>query len=223
MLKKIFHYIGSNLCNISKEKEIYPNLLGDRDIEWSFIAAHLPTGPGYALDFGTGESSMGLMAARKKYCVTAIDLGKISWSYIHTNLEFIQGDILDLPFPEHKFDVIINCSTVEHVGLPGRYNVSESKPDGDIDAMERLKKLMKPNGCMLITIPIGKDAVFMPLHRVYGNERLPKLFKGYIIEYEEFWLKNDKNQWVMADKTEALMKEPQAYLYGLGCFILRCG
>jgi hypothetical protein len=31
------------------------------------------------------------------------------------------------------FDTVINCSTVEHVGLPGRYG-GPSIPDGDLEA-----------------------------------------------------------------------------------------
>lgn len=206
---------------ISEPKHTYPDLKGDRDIEWSFVAAYCPEGPGDALDFGTGGSSLGLIAARKKFHVTSIDLGRIDWPYAYPKLKFIQGDLLEIPLPEQKFDLIINCSTIEHVGLAGRYNILHNKPDGDLEVMKYLKKIMKPNGSMLITIPVGRDSVFKPLHRVYGLERLPKLFKGYTIEHEEFWVKNEDNQWIMADKTEALMKEPQSNLYGLGCFVLR--
>lgn len=218
MIKKIQNYIGNYILKKNKDEL---NLQGDRDIEWSFVAAYCPEGPGYALDFGTGGSSLGLIAARKKFQVTSIDLGKVEWPYINPHLEFIQGDLLEMSFQQKEFDIIINCSTIEHVGLQGRYNIFHNKPDGDIEAMQYMKNILKDNGHMLITIPVGIDAIFKPLHRVYGLERLPKLFYGYSIQYEEFWVKNSDNKWIMTDKNDALLRETQPYLYGLGCFILR--
>jgi 2-polyprenyl-3-methyl-5-hydroxy-6-metoxy-1,4-benzoquinol methylase len=102
-----------------------PNLKGDRDIEYSWIAANMPEGPGEALDFGSGPSYMGLIAVRKGFNVTAVDLEPVKWFYKHPNFKFIQGDIFKLEFPPAHFDLIINCSTIEHVGLPGRYGITE--------------------------------------------------------------------------------------------------
>jgi hypothetical protein len=50
------------------------NLWGDRDVEYSFIAAHMPNGPGKALDFGSGSSYMSLLAALRGFEVIALDL-----------------------------------------------------------------------------------------------------------------------------------------------------
>jgi len=204
------------------------NLLGDRDIEWSFVAAHMPSGPGEALDFGPGGSFLALIAAKRGFNVTAIDLEGVCWPYVHPRLQFIQGDILKLPLAENHYDLVINCSTVEHVGLVGRYGVTESRPDGDLEAMERLKRAMKPGGTMLLTVPVGQDAVFLPLCRVYGRDRLPRLLAGYIVEKETYWVKNGENRWVQADKDTALSFkasaaswDPLRNVYALGCFVLR--
>lgn len=198
-----------------------PNLRGDRDIEYSWIVANLPKGSGRALDFGCGTSHLALIAARSGFKTTAIDLTPVHWFYIHHNLDFIQKDIFESGFAPETFDLIINCSSIEHVGIVGRYNVKESRPDGDVEAMAEMKKLLKPEGRMLLTIPIGRDAVFPCLHRVYGKRRLPKLLDGYIIEKEEYWTKNDRNQWLLTEKSKALELEPNRNFYGLGCFVLQ--
>ena len=204
------------------------NLRGDRDIEWSWIAAQMPPGPGEALDFGHGSSHLGLIAAQRGFNVTAVDLQPARWCYQHPGLRFVQGDILRLPLPVGHFDVVINCSTVEHVGLVGRYGVSEERSDGDLDAMARLGQLMKPGGRMLLTIPVGQDAIFAPLCRVYGDERLPRLLHGYAIEAETFWMKDDQNRWNVCDRNSALKFKASAgswdamqNVYALGCFVLR--
>ncbi len=205
-----------------------PNLTGDRDIENAGIASQMPPGPGEALDFGPGGSFLGLIAVQRGFSVTAVDLEPVQWHYIHPGLQFIHGDILKLSLPTKHFDLVINCSTVEHVGLAGRYGVTESSPDGDLEAMARLKELMKSGALMLLTLPIGQDAVFYPVHRVYGTERLPRLLEGYEVEKETFWVKDNQNRWVLAEKEAALSFKasagswnPLRNIYALGCFVLR--
>jgi hypothetical protein len=100
---------------------------------------------------------MGLIAVRKRFNVTAVDIESVKWFYKHPNFKFIQGDIFKLEFSPAYFDLIINYSTIEHVGLAGRYEVIESRPDGDIEAMKILKTILKLNGIMLLTIPVGRD------------------------------------------------------------------
>jgi SAM-dependent methyltransferase len=205
------------------------NLLGDRDIEWSWIASQMPSGPGETLDFGPGGSHLGLIAAQRGFNVTAVDLEPVYWPYVHLGLRFIQGDILKLPLPKEHFDLVINCSTVEHVGLAGRYGVTEDRPDGDLEAMAWLRDLMKPGGVMLLTIPVGQDAVFAPLTRIYGAQRLPRLLESYEVVKEAFWVKDDKNRWMLCDRDTALNFKasagswnPLQNVYALGCFVLRC-
>jgi SAM-dependent methyltransferase len=195
--------------------------MGDRDIEHSWIAANMPEGPGLALDFGCGPFWLGLLAARKGFSVTAIDLEPVIWHYEHPSLRFLQGDILKSTLPSEHYDLIINCSSIEHVGLAGRYGVTESRPDGDIEAMVILKNLVKPDKIMLLTIPVGRDHLFKPLHRVYGQDRLPKLLKGWEIQKNEFWIKDTLNRWIFVEKSVALNIEPVKHCYGLGLFVLR--
>lgn len=204
------------------------NLTGDRDIEWSWVAWQMPSGPGETLDFGPGGSHLALIAAQRGFNTVAVDLEPIHWSYVHSKLRFIQGDILELPLPTKHFDLIINCSTVEHVGLAGRYGVTENRPDGDLRAMARLRELMKPDGIMLLTIPVGQDAVFASSCRIYGRERLPRLLDGCAVEKEAFWVKDEKNCWILCDRETALSFEasagswdPLKSIYALGCFVLR--
>jgi SAM-dependent methyltransferase len=197
-----------------------PNLRGDRDVEFSWVAANLPLGPGKALDFGCGVSYLAFIAARKGFDTIAIDLLPVHWFYNLPNLHFIQGDIFISEFEADSFDVIINCSSIEHVGLVGRYSVVQKRPDGDIEAMDMMARLLKPGGTMLLTIPVGRDAVFAPLHRVYGENRMSKLLASYVIEKEEYWEKDEFNKWQLVEKRKAIDSEPKQGLYGLGCFIL---
>jgi len=218
----LIDWIPPAMLEIAARKNA-PNLVGDRDIEWSWISSQMPSGPGEALDFGCGKSFLALIAAQQEFQVTAIDLVPVRWHYLHPSIQFTCGNILELPLPTEHFDLVINCSTLEHVGLTGRCSVA----DGDLEAMTKLRELMKPNGMMLLTIPVGQDDVFLPMCRIYGTERLPMVLEGYAIEKETFWVKDDQNRWTPAEKEIALSFKasvkswnPFKNVYALGCFVL---
>lgn len=204
------------------------DLSGDRDIEWSFIAARIPKGPGAALDFGCYSGNLCVLAAQHGFQVLGIDLETHQFPYHHPNVEFRCGDLIHMELPTEKFDLILNCSTIEHVGLPGRYGVTSEQGDGDLRAMRKLLSLMKSSGRMLLTLPCGQDATFIPWHRVYGHERLPRLLEGYEIEEQRFWMKEPDNRWKECDPEKALSFAPTGHStvavycsYALGCFVLR--
>jgi len=184
-------------------------------------------GPGRLLDFGASEGSLSIVAAQRGFNVLALDLGMEKFAWKHPQVEFLQGDLLKMDLPMESFDVILNCSAVEHVGLTGRYGVAAEETDGDLAAMERFSALLKASGRMLLTIPCGLDAAIPPWHRVYGEKRLPKLLKGFDIAAEEFWVKHADNRWHPCDRATALSfaptghpSDPTLCSYALGCFVL---
>jgi 2-polyprenyl-3-methyl-5-hydroxy-6-metoxy-1,4-benzoquinol methylase len=231
--ERLYRFLASAKKRFKRSETAAPesstlNLNGDRDIEWSWIGSQMPDGPGEALDFGPGRSFMALLAAERGFRVTGVDLTITEYPYTHPNLSFVNDDLLELGFSENRFDLILNCSTVEHVGLAGRYGVTKIRKDGDLEAMELLHRLLKPEGSMLLTIPVGKDAIFPPICRVYGIERLPLLLEHYQIEKEIYWIKNSENKWEKTDKEMALHFKALAgswdamqNIYALGCFVLR--
>jgi SAM-dependent methyltransferase len=195
-----------------------PTLQGDRWIEWSFCFARLAEGNGRTLDFGSDIGFLALGAAQRGHEVVAFDREELDIDYEHERVHAVQGDVLTYDFGGERFDQIINCSTVEHVGLSGRYGSFEA-PDGDLEAMATLRGLLTPTGRMILTIPVGRDLVAAPLHRVYGEERLPRLLQGFTILEEQFWCKQD-SRWRQAERTQALSVVGSQSFYALGLFVL---
>jgi SAM-dependent methyltransferase len=193
--------------------ELRIDLSGDRDIEWSYIASRLPIGEGYVLDFGCGYGNMSIHGVQKGHRVLALDLEHNHFPWSHPQLEMVCGDLLKLNLPESAFDFILNCSTVEHVGLSGRYGVAVDETDGDLAAMRKLGQLLKPGGKMLMTIPCGLDAAIV--------------LQGFELQEEIYWLKHSDNRWHVSDRAQALSFAPTGHptiptrcSYALGCFVL---
>lgn len=203
------------------------NILGDRSIEWSFVRKHLPIGPGHCLDFGPGGSTLATDAVRRGLDVMAIDSDNTDWRE-QPDVRMLHADLLEARLPEAWFDVVINCSSIEHAGIPGRYGITEMAPDADLAVMAELRRVMRPGAIMLLTIPLGQDAVFIPKCRVYGAERLPRLLDGYDIREQYCYVKTERNDWLLCRLETALQEEasvwsetPAGNLYALGCFVLR--
>lgn len=194
------------------------NLAGDRWVEWSFCFARMAEGPGRSLDVGADIGFLTLAAAQRGHHVVAFDRLPDRLDYAHPNVSYLQADILTHDFGDERFDQIINCSSIEHVGLSGRYGSTDAS-DGDLEAMGRLRDLLAPQGRMILTVPIGRDGVFTPQHRIYGAERLPKLLDGFRTLEEQYWVKED-GRWRGGDRTTALAVQGSAAFYALGLFVL---
>lgn len=204
------------------------NIEGERNIEWTFLSREMPNGPGEAIEFGCEDGYMSLLAAQKGFHVLANDLQEQSFTWRHPLVDFCHGDFLKLDMPRNYFDLAINCSSVEHVGVAGRYGITVTEEDGDILVMERLADVLKQDGLLLMTGPCGRDAILTPWCRVYGAARLPRLFGPFQIVKESYWVKDSFNRWVQCERDVALGFEPRNHptdghscAYALGCFVLR--
>jgi SAM-dependent methyltransferase len=199
-----------------EDAAVHP-LSGDRAIEWSYVTMQLSSKPSSILDVGCVGSALAGIASRLGHQVTAVDLREIEFEM--PRVTFHRGDIIEMDFGGERFDTIINCSVIEHVGLGKRYG-GASRANGDLLLMEKLKKLLKPDGHMILTIPIGLDAIIFPFHRIYGIKRLSKLLAEYRILHEEFWAKGSNKIWNRCDKKYALSIKGSSDHYALGLFLL---
>lgn len=75
------------------------------------------------------------------------------------------------------FDAVLSISSFEHDGL-GRYG-DKINPNGDLEAMEKVKKMLHPEGLLFLAVPVGQDLLVWNLHRVYGKIRLKALLNGW--------------------------------------------
>jgi SAM-dependent methyltransferase len=200
-----------------------PDLTADREIEWTYVAARIgryADSSSRVLDFGCGVGVLSFAAASLGARVLAIDLVPLQFHVSYENIEFRQVDVMALDEKAERFDLVLNCSTIEHVGLGGRYGAREAA-DGDIEAMRKMRRLLKPGGHMLMTLPIGRDGVIRPLHRIFGEKRLPRMLEGFEVVESIFWRKDARNAWTRCSQEEAMREVGNERYYALGCMTLK--
>lgn len=76
-----------------------------------------------------------------------------------------------------QFDVGFSISSFEHDGL-GRYG-DPINPKADIEIMKNMKKTIRQNGLLFLSVPVGCDTLVWNTHRIYGKIRLPMLLNGW--------------------------------------------
>lgn len=200
------------------------SLKGDRKIEQAWIGKRVPMGDGYLLDVGPGPRfDLTGVALRQGWTVIALDIRPLAPKFSHERFTFVHEDLNTVKLP-YKFGCILNLSSIEHFGLPGRYGIEKLDIDADLRGMKRLHSLMTDKGQMLMTVPVGHDALFVPYHRVYGVKRLPLLLEGFRVIKQEYWNKiNGIDTYRKCSRQEALDTEPlngKVRYYAIGAMIL---
>jgi SAM-dependent methyltransferase len=168
----------------------------ERIVEHIFVHTRLPRPPARVLDLGCAESSNSLEMASLGFDVVGVDLRPLPLQ--HPNFRMLIADIGNLPLPDASFDVVVSLSTIEHVGLDW-YTPS---PDGTSDhkVIAEVKRLLKPGGRFLLTIPFGQHIV-TPVHRVYNRAMLDALLLP-LKRVETSFAVLDGNSWVHTNDVE---------------------
>ena len=162
---------------------LYHLVINERIVDYSFVHQNIGLNEkGRILDVGCHGSKLVIELASLGYDVYGID--GIEYPLQHPNFTFVLGDICRTPFPDDFFDAVTAVSTIEHIGL-GRYE-DQTYSDGDKKAINEIKRILKPGGKAIITVPFGKRTVVyrkkIPLHRVYDSQALTGLFSDSGLE-----------------------------------------
>jgi SAM-dependent methyltransferase len=94
-----------------------------------------------------------------------------------SNLTLGHADLTNLHFESNSIESISCMHTIEHIGL-GRYG-DPIDPNGDIKAINELKRVTAPNGSLLLVTPVGKPRIQFNAHRIYSFEMIIELFQNF--------------------------------------------
>jgi len=124
----------------------------------------------------------------------------------------------------YTIDSSLPESTLEHVGVAGRYDVDAADEEGDSHAMREIDRILRPGGRALLTLPYGVGRS-LPLNRLYGPEQVRKLISGFqLIESEYFRYAARYSLWLSVPEETARANDWDAEpWYALACLHLRKG
>jgi SAM-dependent methyltransferase len=195
-------------CSLKRKPFIKKALLNERIVEIPFAIDALAgmAKTSRVLDLGCMESVLPLFLAGLGFQVTGFDFRQ--YPYRVPNFKFVQGSILDLPFEKESFDVVTCVSTIEHIGI-GFYSDPKDIISCDIQGMLEIKRVLKPGGRLILTVPFGK-AFINNQQRIYDRQGLDKLLAGFSVNTIKFF-KNTQavkgnNYWeqIPPDQAESL-------------------
>ena len=99
-------------------------------------------------------------------------------------VKYIYGDSMNTNLPSESADFVSIISTLEHVGL-GRWG-DPLDIDGDLKTMDEIRRILRPGGYVVLTIPYGYPTVVFNLNRIYDAGRLSTVTKGFDVVVSEF-------------------------------------
>ncbi|MEN9649271.1 MAG: hypothetical protein RL094_238 [Candidatus Parcubacteria bacterium] len=130
-----------------------------------------------------------------------------------SDLESKEGDLMKLPFQDSELASLSCMHTIEHIGL-GRYG-DPIDPEGDIKAINELKRVVRQGGSLLFVTPVGKPKIMFNAHRIYSYKQVLSYFPEF--ELREFSLvpEQEKDGGIITNATEA---QSDNETYGCGLF-----
>ncbi len=129
------------------------------------------------------------------------------------NLSTGTVDLLHLPFADKSISSLSCMHVIEHMGL-GRYG-DNLDIDGDLKAIEELKRVLAIGGSLLFVIPIGKPKVMFNAHRIYSLDQVISYFSDFSLTEFALVPDNPQDGELVANPPMDIIK---AQSYGCGCF-----
>lgn len=103
------------------------------------------------------------------------------------NLELLEGNIENLPFEDNSLDSVSCLHVIEHIGL-GRYG-DKLNINGSEIACKELSRVVKPNGYLYLSTPIGRERICFNAHRVFNPKTILRYCKD--LELVQFDMVDD--------------------------------
>lgn len=148
--------------------------------------------------------------------ITIIDIRPLPISI--SNLNFVQSDATNLQgIEDDSIDSLSSLHAVEHFGL-GRYG-DPIDPQACFNAMKSLQRVVKQNGTLYFSVPIGKkDAVYFNAHRMFEPKTILAVFSD--MELVEFsYIHDYKIKTFMGESAKSAIENDTISLHNYDCGI----
>jgi ubiquinone/menaquinone biosynthesis C-methylase UbiE len=171
----------------------------------NYLLRHVPVDCNRVLEIGCGFGAFTRLVAGRARSVTAVDLSpqmievarKRSADY--SNLEFMLGDFLRLPFSADSYDCIVTIATLHH--LP------------DAEALRKMKTTLRPGGVLILhdllsdksLIDKALNIVKVPINRTIKFWRTGRLWMRP--EVRQAWAEHGRHETYLKAKDVLAMRD----------------
>lgn len=127
------------------------------------------------------------------------------------NIKFRQVDIMTKNPSLNEYCDSLSClHALEHFGL-GRYG-DKVDSDGHIAGIENIKKILRKNGTLYLSVPIGPERIEFNAHRIFNTKTIVKLLQPEFL-LEDFSYIDD-----IGDFHEGVERQDKAFSDSMNCF-----
>jgi len=133
--------------------------IDERVVEYPWMYVHLPTGRGRMLDAG-GVLNFAFLVAhplirgKKLHIITLVPEG---FCRCVNGVSHIYDDLRSIPISGDYYDIVACISTLEHIGMDNTLfrGPAEATPDDYLIAVREMRRVLRPGGVFLLTVPFG--------------------------------------------------------------------
>lgn len=160
--------------------------IDERVVEYPWLFAQLPANPGRMLDAGSALNHRFLLdrAPLGKAELTIMTLAPEKRCFWSRSISYVYGDLRKPYFADASFDVVASISTIEHIGLDntmlytGDATKKETDAMGFLPAIMEFKRITRPGGLCLLSVPFGKRGVH-GWYQVFDHELVMKIVEAF--------------------------------------------
>jgi SAM-dependent methyltransferase len=184
----------------------YGKFLDERMVEYPAVLSRL-TGRAHSriLDAGSALNFEPILdhPTLAKHHLTIMTLAHEENCFHERNHDYVYGDLRNTFFRDDTFDAVVSISTLEHIGLDTSiYGVAADAarpaPDEYLKAIDELRRVLKPGGRCLMTVPCGRRAVLGFL-QIFDRDQLDTLVRRFApTEVETTYYRHLPTGWALA-------------------------
>jgi len=209
-------------CLFHSRKVASQPWIGERTIEYAWAYKFLVgIKNSIVLDVGAKNGLLTTdMLLENNNKVYAIDINA-SESITKGNIILERGNIVSTKYDNEKFDAVLLISTLEHIGVSGRYGIDETDENLDFLAVQEVFRILRPKGNCYITIPYGLGKSY-PMNRLYDKGRCQSMFSKFIIKTAQYFVFNGSYKLWLEVPEHAASQNNWDYdpWYAIACFCL---
>ena len=135
----------------------------ERCVEYPWLFAQLSDEPGTLLDAGSSLNHEYILChpLLQRKVIHILTLAPEPNCFWRRTVSYLFSDLRDIPIRDGYYDTIVCLSTLEHIGCDNSVYTQkethrEDRPEDFVRVMQELRRVLKAEGSLLLTVPFGR-------------------------------------------------------------------